>query len=121
MALSVVCDIHPLNNLRVLSYLRSPLGHDEDAVQAWYRNWVAAGFSGLEEHARRFSGDGAHMFGTIVTLADVCLIPQMYNALRFKCDVEPYPTLRAIHAHLESQPAFASAAPEAQPDRPPKP
>ncbi len=120
MALSVVCDIHPLNNLRVLSYLRSPLGHDEDAVKAWYRNWVAAGFSGLEEQARRLSGDGVHMYGTIVTLADVCLIPQMYNALRFKCDVEPYPTLRAIHAHLESQPPFARAAPEAQPDRPAK-
>jgi maleylpyruvate isomerase len=116
MALAIACDIHPLNNLRVLNYLRSPLGATEDAVKAWYRNWIAAGFRGLEEQARRQTGDGRHMFGTAVTLADVCLIPQMYNALRFKCDVEPYPTLRAIHAGLSVEPAFASAMPEVQPD-----
>ncbi len=116
MALGVACDMHPLNNLRVLNFLRSPLGLSQDQVSAWYRNWIAAGFRGLEEQARRVSGDGRHMFGTSVTLADVCLVPQMYNALRFKCDVEPYPTLRSISTYLEVQPAFASAAPEAQAD-----
>jgi maleylacetoacetate isomerase len=116
MALAVACDIHPLNNLRVLNYLRSPLGHDEDTVNAWYRHWIAEGFRGLEEEARRASGDGRHMFGTSVTLADVYIAPQMYNARRFKCDIEPYPTLRGIAAHLETLPAFAKAAPEAQPD-----
>lgn len=116
MALSVACDLHPLNNLRVLNYLRSPLGHDEETVNAWYRHWIAAGFGGLEEQARRATGDGHHMFGSSITVADICIVPQMYNARRFHCDIEPYPTLRSVCAHLESLPAFAAAAPEAQPD-----
>ena len=116
MALGIACDIHPLNNLRVLNYLRSPLGHDEAAVDEWYRHWIAEGFRGLEEEAKRASGDGRHMFGTELTLADVCLVPQMFNARRFKCNVEPFPTLRAICANLETLPAFARAAPQAQPD-----
>lgn len=116
MALAIACDMHPLNNLRVLNYLRSPLGQDEGAVNEWYGHWIAEGFHGLEEEARRTSGDGRHMFGTDVTLADVCLVPQMFNARRFKCDVEPFPTLRAICAHLETLPAFTRAAPDAQPD-----
>ena len=116
LALAIACDIHPLNNLRVLNYLRSPLGHDEAAVDAWYRHWIGEGFRALEEEAKRASGDGRHMFGGEVTLADVCLVPQMFNARRFKCDVEPFPTLRAICAHLEALPAFARAAPDAQPD-----
>ena len=119
LALAVACDIHPLNNLRVLDYLRSPLGHDEAAISGWYAHWIAVGFTALEEQARRLSGDGRHLYGTSVTLADVCLVPQMYNAQRFRCDVEPYPTLRAICAHLQSLPAFARAAPQAQPDAPP--
>jgi maleylacetoacetate isomerase len=118
MALGVACDMHPLNNLRVLNYLRSPLSHDQEAVDAWYRHWIAEGFRGLEQDATRYSGDGRHMFGTSVTLADVCIVPQMYNARRFKCDVESYPTLKSICSHLESLRAFANAAPEAQPDAP---
>jgi maleylpyruvate isomerase len=118
LALSIACDIHPLNNLRVLNYLRAPLGHDDAAVDAWYAHWIAEGFSALEQEAKRLSGDGRHLYGTSVTLADVCLVPQMYNAHRFKCDVEPYPTLGAICAHLETLPAFARAAPQAQPDAP---
>ncbi len=116
MALAVACDMHPLNNLRVLNYLRSPLGHDEEAVNSWYHHWIAVGFRALEADAKRSSGDGRHMFGTTVTLADVYIVPQMYNARRFKCDLEPYPTLRAICGHLESLAPFAKAAPEAQPD-----
>jgi maleylacetoacetate isomerase len=115
MALAVACDMHPLNNLRVLNYLRSPLSQDEETVNAWYRHWIAVGFGGLEQEARRATGDGRHMFGQSVTVADIYVVPQMYNARRFKCDLEPYPTLRAICAHLESLPAFAKAAPEAQP------
>jgi maleylacetoacetate isomerase len=114
MALAVACDMHPLNNLRVLNYLRSPLGHDKDTVDAWYRHWIAVGFSGLEQEARRASRDGHYMFGSSVTIADIYIVPQMYNARRFKCDIEPYPTLRSICAHLESLPAFAKAVPEAQ-------
>ncbi|MGH8181762.1 MAG: maleylacetoacetate isomerase [Steroidobacteraceae bacterium] len=115
LALAVACDIHPLNNLRVLNYLRSPLGHDQATVDAWYRHWIAEGFRALEEEAKR-SGDGRHMCGGEVTLADICLVPQMFNARRFKCDVEPFPALRAICAHLETLPAFARAAPDGQPD-----
>jgi maleylacetoacetate isomerase len=112
MALAIACDMHPLNNLRVLNYLRSPLGHDEETVNTWYRHWIAVGFGGLEQEARRASGDGRHMFGQSVTIADIYLVPQMFNARRFKCDLEPYPTLRAISAHLESLPAFVKAAPQ---------
>jgi maleylpyruvate isomerase len=115
MALAIACDMHPLNNLRVLNYLRSPLGQDEETVNAWYRHWIAVGFGGLEQEARRATGDGRHMFGQSVTVADIYIVPQMYNARRFKCDLEPYPTLQAICAHLESLPAFAKAAPDAQP------
>jgi maleylacetoacetate isomerase len=118
LALAVACDIHPLNNLRVLNYLRSPLGHDDGAIDAWYAHWIASGFTALEQRARQLSGDGHHLFGTSVTLADVCLIPQMYNAHRFHCDVGTFPTLRAICAHLEALPAFARAAPGVQPDAP---
>jgi maleylacetoacetate isomerase len=115
MALAIACDIHPLNNLRVLNYLRSPLGLDEQ-VDTWYRHWIAEGFRSLEEEAKRASGDGRHMFGTEVTLADVCLVPQVFNARRLKCNLEPFPTLRQISAHLETLPAFARSAPDAQPD-----
>jgi maleylacetoacetate isomerase len=116
MALAVACDIHPLNNLRVLNYLRSPLGHDEQTVNAWYAHWVREGFTALEEQARRSSLDGRHMFGDSVTLADVMIVPQMYNARRLNVDVTPFATLRAVCAHLEQLPEFQRAAPDAQPD-----
>ncbi len=116
LALAIACDIHPLNNTRVLSYLRAPLGADEAAVSAWYAHWVARGLRALEAQVARLGSDGRHMFGAAVTLADVCLVPQMYNARRFHCDVTPYPTLRSISAHLETLPAFARAAPERQPE-----
>jgi len=117
MALAVAADMHPLNNLRVLNFLRKPLGVEEQAVTtAWYHHWVGEGLRGLEAEAKRWSRDGRHMFGDSLTLADVCIVPQMYNATRFNCDVTPYPTLRGICAHLEALPEFVKAAPEAQPD-----
>jgi maleylpyruvate isomerase len=116
LALAIACDIHPLNNLRVLNYLRGPLAQSEAAVNAWYRHWVAAGFGALEREAARAQSDGRHLIGAAVTLADICLVPQMYNARRFQCDVTPYPRLVAISAFLEGLPAFARASPEAQPD-----
>lgn len=115
LALSIACDVHPLNNLRVLNYLRSALAQEEAAVNAWYRHWIAEGFATLEQEVRRL-GDGRHACGGEVTLADVCLVPQMFNARRFNCDLAPYPTLRSISEHLESLPAFARAAPSVQPD-----
>jgi maleylpyruvate isomerase len=120
LALAIACDIHPLNNLRVLNYLREPLHADEAAVNSWYAHWIAQGFTALEAQVKNTSGDGRCMFGKSVTLADVCLVPQMANAHRLKCDVEPYPTLRSICAHLEALPAFARAAPAAQPQPQPQ-
>ena len=116
MAQNIACDIHPLNNLRVLNFLRDGMHLDKAAVDKWYAHWIAEGFRGLEVLAARHTGDGKHCFGSEVTMADVYLVPQMYNARRFSCDVTPYPTLRAIAAFLEALPAFAAARPEAQPD-----
>ena len=116
MALGIACDIHPLNNLRVTNYLRGPLGQGDEAVAEWIRHWIGEGFKALEELARRHGDGRQHLYGGSVTLADVCLVPQMYNARRYYCDVTPYPALVAIDAHLTSLPAFAAARPEAQPD-----
>lgn len=116
MALAIACDIHPLNNLRVLNYLRQNFGQNDDGVNAWYRHWIVAGFSGLEQQVASQTGARRHCFGDSLSLADVCLVPQVYNARRFKVDLAPYPTLVAISTHLESWPAFQAARPEAQPD-----
>ena len=116
MALAIACDIHPLNNLRVRKYLKDPLAQDEATVNAWCRHWIAEGFRGLEELAARYSKSGRHLYGESVTLADVCLVPQIYNARRFKCDLTAFPRLVAIDAALTALPAFAAARPEIQPD-----
>jgi maleylacetoacetate isomerase len=116
MALAIACDIHPLNNLRVLKYLKAELGQDDAEVNRWYGHWVAQGFAALETWSEKYSGDGLHLYGSAVSVADVCLVPQMYNARRFNLDLQPYPRLRAADEHLRSLPAFAQAAPELQPD-----
>jgi len=116
IAQGIACDIHPLNNLRVLNYLKGPLGQDEAGVNTWYRHWIAEGFVSLEALAKRHSQRGECLYGASVTLADICLVPQLYNARRYQCDLEPYPTLRGIGASLERLPAFQAARPEAQPD-----
>lgn len=116
IALAIACDIHPLNNLRVLEYLRSRLGHGDETVTHWYRNWIAEGFDGLEEQVASTTTDGCHCVGSEVTLADVCLVPQILNARRFDCDLSPYPTLLRIAGHLEALDPFRRAAPEQQPD-----
>ena len=116
MAQSIACDIHPLCNLRVLMHLRREFGQDDDGVGRWYRGWVETGFDGLEQMVATHSGDGLHCFGKAISLADVCLVPQMYNARRFKCDLARFPTLTAITSYLEQNAAFADARPEAQPD-----
>jgi len=116
MALAIACDIHPLNNLRVLQYLRRELGADEETVTRWIRHWIAQGFTALEAWIVRHSTDGRHCFGATVTVADVCLVPQVYNARRFALDLAPWPRLVAVAASLEALPAFAAARPELQPD-----
>jgi maleylpyruvate isomerase len=116
LALAIACDIHPLNNLRVLEYLEHELGADPAAVTAWYRHWVGVGFAALEAQLRHTSGDGHHCFGSAVTLADVCLVPQLYNARRYALPLEAYPTLVGIGDALARLPAFERASPAAQPD-----
>jgi maleylpyruvate isomerase len=108
MTYTVACDIHPLNNLRVLNYLSGELAVSQEQKMGWYHHWLALGFSALEQQVE---GE-AFCCGERASLADVCLVPQMYNARRFELDLAPYPQLVAICAHLESLPAFADAAPE---------
>ena len=115
LAQAIVCEIHPLNNLRVLKYLRGELELGDAAVNKWYSHWIAEAFGPLETLVGRWSG-GRYCFGDTLTVADVCLVPQMYNARRFNCDLAPYPTLVRIAAELEKEPAFAAAAPQLQPD-----
>jgi len=116
MALAVACDIHPLNNLRVLEYLRSEFGQGEEGVNRWIRHWIGSGFVALEDWIGRYSADGRHCHGAGVTLADVFLVPQVFNARRFQVDLARFPRLAAVSASLERLPAFAAARPEAQPD-----
>jgi len=113
-ALQIACDIHPLNNLRVLKYLRGELGQPQDAVDTWYRHWVEVGFTALEEVAE--AARGAYLFGDAPTLADVCLVPQMWNARRLQADIARFPKLVAIDTRLNALPAVRAAAPEAQAD-----
>jgi maleylacetoacetate isomerase len=114
LAQLIVCEIHPLNNLRVLQYLRNQLTLDEATVGKWYSHWIAEGFGPLETLVTRHGGH--YCYGDSLSIADVCLVPQLYNARRFNCDLAPYPTLVQIAAGLESNPAFAAAAPHLQPD-----
>jgi maleylacetoacetate isomerase len=116
IALAIACDIHPLNNLRVLNYLRREFKQDDTGVNTWYRHWIAEGFIALEQWAQEHSHDGRYCFGAAVSLADVLLVPQVFNARRLETDLSPYPTLVQICRHLESLPEFAAARPEAQPD-----
>jgi maleylacetoacetate isomerase len=115
LAQLIACEIHPLNNLRVLIYLRRELKLDEAAVAKWYAHWIAEAFGPLETLVTKL-GSGRHCFGDSLTLADVCLVPQIYNARRFSCELAPYPTLVRIADGLAAQPAFAAAAPDRQPD-----
>jgi maleylacetoacetate isomerase len=114
MANLIACDIHPLNNLRVLNYLRTSLGTSEPQISAWYRHWVEEGLAALEQMVRAYGG--TYCYGVRITLADICLAPQMYNARRFAVDLTPYPTLRSIDLHLQSLPAITESAPEKQID-----
>lgn len=112
LALTVACDIHPLNNLRVLKYLRGPLGVSEDDKDEWYRHWVVEGLAALEEMARPRAG--AFLFGDTPTIADVCLVPQLYNARRFSVPLTDYPTLRRADETASAHAAFAAAHPDRQ-------
>jgi maleylacetoacetate isomerase len=114
LAQVVACDIHPLNNLRVLSYLRKDLGLEERGVNAWARRWIEAGFAALETVLGQSTGQYLH--GDTVTLADICVVPQMYNARRVETDLSRFPKLLALEERLQRLAAFDKARPENQPE-----
>ena len=114
MAAVIASDVHPLNNLRVLKYLRADLGATDDAVQDWITRWTVAGFEALE--AMVVQHGAGFCFGDTPTLADCCLVPQIYNARRFGVDLTRYPALVAIDEACMELAAFQNAAPQAQPD-----
>lgn len=116
LALSIACDLHPLNNLRVLRYLADPLGLDEETRNTWYRHWVATGLAGFEGLLAASSRTGPFCHGTRPGLADVCLVPQIFNALRFDCPLEPYPLSRAVFEACMAEEAFIAAQPDHQPE-----
>lgn len=112
----VACEIHPLNNLRVLSHLRKALGQSEEQVNAWYRHWIADGLAKLEAAITGTKGTGAYSHGDAPSMADCCLVPQIFNARRFECDLAPYPTtMRVFEACMQLE-SFVRAQPSKQPD-----
>jgi maleylpyruvate isomerase len=116
VALQIACEIHPLNNLRVLKYLKHTLRVGDDAKDAWYRHWIELGFGTLETHLAGDARTGKLCFGDTPTLADACLVPQVFNAHRFKIDTTPFPTIHRIYEHAMQIDAFHRAAPAQQPD-----
>ena len=118
-ALAVAAEIHPLNNLRVLKYLKRELKQDQSAIDEWYRHWIAEGLAACERLVLRNGRRGPYCFGLGPTLADVCLVPQLYNARRFDCDLAAYPALVEIDAVCAENPAFRAAHPDRQPDAEP--
>lgn len=115
LAALIACDIHPVNNLRVLRYLDTELQVTPQQKRAWYRHWVAQGMAGVERLLAR-ADTGPWCFGAAPTLADVCLVPQIANALRMDCDLSAYPRSLAIYEHARHEPAFDAAQPQRQPD-----
>lgn len=112
----VACEMHPLNNLRVLTYLTKQLEVTEDAKLAWYRHWVALGFTALEGLLAGHPQTGRFCHGDSPTMADICLVPQVFNAKRFDCPLSAFPTVTRIHDACQALPAFADAVPSKQPD-----
>jgi maleylacetoacetate isomerase len=120
LAAVIACDIHPINNLRVLRYLHRPLGHDEATVETWYNHWIAEGFRGLEQLLAGDAQTGSFCHGDAPGLADIVLVPQVVNAYRYQSfDLSPYPTILRIYETCRKLDAFAAAHPDRQPDREP--
>jgi maleylacetoacetate isomerase len=113
VALAIACDIHPLNNLRVLNYLKGPFGHTQEDVDRWYRHWVLEG--GLNAVEQMIEGT-PFCFGAEPTIADICLVPQVFNAHRYKIDISHLKKIAAVDRHCAALSAFAAAHPSQQPD-----
>jgi maleylacetoacetate isomerase/maleylpyruvate isomerase len=116
LALLIACEIHPLNNLRVLQHLKRALGQNEEQVNAWYRHWIADGLAKLEAQLAGSAGTGRYSHGDAPTLADCCLVPQVFNAQRYQCDTTAYPTTMRVFAECMKLDAFDRAQPARQPD-----
>ncbi|MGX1308721.1 maleylacetoacetate isomerase [Amorphus suaedae] len=112
----IACEIHPLQNLRVLAYLKSELGQDQAGADAWCQRWIGDGLAACEALLAREDNDGPFCFGDTPTLADICLVPQVFSAERFGVDLANMPRVRDVHAACEALPAFADAHPSKQPD-----
>ena len=108
----IACDIHPLNNTSALRYLKNTMGHDQSALDAWYHHWVLEGFEAIET----LITPGTFLYGDAVTLADICLVPQVFNARRLKVPLDKFPKILAVDAACLKLPAFDRARPENQPD-----
>jgi maleylacetoacetate isomerase/maleylpyruvate isomerase len=116
LALLVACEIHPLNNLRTLTYLRKSLGQDEEQVSAWYRHWIADGLARVEADLLQSE---TFCYGDTPTIADCCLVPQVFNAKRYQCDLSPYPRAMRVFGECMKLEAFERAQPSRQPDAEP--
>lgn len=113
---TIACDIHPVNNIRILKYLTNELGVSEEQKLAWYRHWINEGFTAIESMLVTSEQTGDFCHGDSPTLADICLVPQVYNARRFEMDLTPYPTISQIDCRCNEYPAFVLARPDKQPD-----
>ena len=116
MALVIACEVHPIQNLRVLNYVKATYNRTEEQVNKWAQHWIDLGLAALQEMIVAQPKRGKFCFGDVPTLADVCLIPQLGNARRYGCDLSKYPTILEIEKNCNAIPAFANAAPEKQPD-----
>jgi maleylacetoacetate isomerase len=112
----IACELHPLNNLRILNYLKEPLGHEQSEVNTWYQHWVESGFTAFERLIVEHAPDAHYCLGNSLTMADVCLVPQVFNAQRFNCPLEAYPKLMDRYERLAALPEFEKSFPQEQPD-----
>lgn len=112
----IACEIHPLNNLRTRKYISKTYQLNEEGVNSWYRHWIGEGFRMMEAYLTQERKHGRHVFRDQVTMADCCLVPQVFNAILYKCDLKPYPALMRIHEACMKLDAFIQAQPSRQPD-----
>jgi maleylacetoacetate isomerase/maleylpyruvate isomerase len=116
LSMLIACEIHPMNNLRVLQHLKRALGQSEEQINAWYRHWIADGLARFEADLTRGGGTGRFCHGDAPGMADCCLVPQVFNAQRYKCDTAPYPATMRVFAECMKIEAFDRAQPSKQPD-----